>query len=52
MLHATALCSYKILYSVYIENILYFEGWKSGTGNRKSTNLLETARLYQFLNLY
>ena len=35
MLHATALCKYKILYTL---NILCFEGWKSGTGNRKSTN--------------
>ena len=37
MLHAKILdvaIKYCILYTL---NILYFEGWKSGTGNRKST---------------
>ena len=42
MLHATCCMlqphvtvKYYIMYTL---NILYFEGWKSGTGNRNSTN--------------
>ena len=40
MLHFTCYSLYvAIKYCIlYTLNILYFEGWESGTGNRKSTN--------------
>ena len=53
MLHATCCMlqpyvavKYYILYTL---NIPYFEGWKSGTGNRKSTNPVENCQAVSIL---